>query len=145
MRNRIVGLDLAIADQLHNAGGGGDYLGQRGHVEDRLGSHPFPPGFKRAIPEGLAVNHLAIVPYQNNRTGNVSPLDCVFDDGINDGQPLARSCLRRPRRWISKSGKVERQHGYEDTNAQASKMLAHSVVDFGKDALNLYKRPRNSK
>ena len=53
--------DASLIEQLHHRGCGGNHLGQRGQIEDRIRGHGFVRRFERPGPEGPAIDHRAIV------------------------------------------------------------------------------------
>ncbi len=53
------------------AGGGGEALGERGHVEDGVDGHGLLGGLERAHAEGLAVDDVAIVADDDYRAGEL--------------------------------------------------------------------------
>ena len=65
----VVQPELALLEQLHQRRGGGDHLGEGGAVEDGIHRHGFRLRDQRALPVGLAVDDLAVVPDQQNGAG----------------------------------------------------------------------------
>ena len=72
--------------QLHDGSGGRHDFGQRREskiVSTVMGSRV---RFQRAVAEGLAIDHLAVVADQQDRARNFVVLDGGLDDGIEDGE-----------------------------------------------------------
>ena len=85
-RHRIVDPDFALLHQLHHRSGGGHDFGERSDVENRVHGHGLAARFERAIAEGLAVDHLSVVPDQQHRAGNLMVVDGVEDNGVEDAE-----------------------------------------------------------
>ncbi len=115
-RDRIVKLDAPGFDQLHHRRGGGNALGQRGKIEDRIHGHRLPVGygvllgscFQGSIPKGLSIDDATVVLHQYHRSGDGAFRNGLLHDGVDvgkacgsSGQPCRIRCSRRG--WGSSS------------------------------------------
>lgn len=64
--HRIIEAHAAVLNQLHHRGCGCDALGERGKIEDRIGGHGLAFRLERAVTEGFAIDHAAIVADEQN-------------------------------------------------------------------------------
>ena len=81
----VVQPELALFEQLHQRRRGGHDLGERGAVEDRIDGHRFELRNDRPVAVGLAVNHLSVVPDDQDRARQPSLLDGVVYGRIEGG------------------------------------------------------------
>ena len=94
--HRIVQAYFTLLHQLHDGGGSGDHLGERCQIENGVGCHGLAAGLEGAIAEGLAVDDLSVVPYQQHSAGHLVVVDGVEDDGVENRQFwVARGLGRR--------------------------------------------------
>ncbi len=91
LTSRSVEPELALVDQDHDGGGGGDRLGERGHVEDRVAGHRLV-GRLHPAAERLGVGDLAVTADQDDRAG-----DDLVVDGLVDRLTTARAGRGRGR------------------------------------------------
>ncbi len=82
----IVQPELSLLNQLHDRGRGGDALGERGDVEDRIDGHGFAGGLERPRAEGLAVDDAAVVADEYDSTGDEAAGDRLLHDRVDRGE-----------------------------------------------------------
>ena len=95
VRDGIVDADLALLVELHHRGGGDEILGERGHVEDGVLGHRFLRGHQRAHAVGAMEDDVAVVPDDDNRTGNLVVRDGIVDHGVDGREGCGRDGGRR--------------------------------------------------
>ena len=96
--DRIVEAELALLEQLHQRGRGGDYFGERRDVEDGVDGHGLALRNQRAVAVGLAMDDLAVVSDDQHRARNQAVAHGCFDHRVERGRCgkglLRRRCLR---------------------------------------------------
>ena len=80
---RIIQADFALLDQLHDRCGGRDHFGEGCQIENRIQRHGLAPRLQRAIAVGLPINHVPVVPDQENGARNVAIANGLLDNGID--------------------------------------------------------------
>src|SRR5262245_42376045 len=72
-RHPVVESDLPFFDHEHHGDGGGERLGERGDVEDRIFAHRAHLRLQAAVAEGAMVEYPRPLPYQKNGAGKDMP------------------------------------------------------------------------
>ena len=88
-----VKFEAAALDQLHDGSGGGDHLGERGGVVDRIGGERLGGGHYRALAVGAGVG-LAGAFDPEDAAGNLIGRDGVGHRGIHGREFLGQKCGR---------------------------------------------------
>ena len=101
---------FAPLHQLHYRSRRGHYLRQRGDVKDGIRSHGLAPRLERAVAEGLPVHHLAVVPDQQHRAGNLPVVDGFLNNGVEDAKAARRTGFGRSQRRRGKHAYCNRSH-----------------------------------
>ena len=105
-RYAIVELELPLAQQQHEGGDGGERLGERGEVEDRVGTHRRPFGLEAARAEGGVVEDLPGPADQDDRTGEGPRLDGRLEFALDGGEVHFASYATAGSRAVSRPRSV---------------------------------------
>ncbi len=79
----VVEADLALFDEAHDGGGGGDDLGEGGGVEDGVDGHGGAGGGEAAAAVGLAMEDLAVAADPGDGAGHLVGGDGFLDDAVD--------------------------------------------------------------
>jgi hypothetical protein len=79
----VVEAQLAVLDEQHRGGAGGDRLGERGEVEDGVGRHRLARRFDLARAVRLAVKDLPVAHHQDDGAGGALVVDRGGDGGVD--------------------------------------------------------------
>ena len=93
-RKRIVETNFAFLEETHDGRRRGEELGERGEIENRVGSHALAMRDERAFAECFAVNHMAAMADEKNASGDFAILDGGFDNRVENRKIGARRLLR---------------------------------------------------
>ena len=85
-RHRIVQPDFAFLYELHHRSGCGHNFRKRGDIENRVHRHGFLARLKGAVAESLAVDHLPVVPDQQDSAGSLIVVDGITHDRIKNSE-----------------------------------------------------------
>ena len=89
-RDPVLGSQLAVAREEHHQRGGGERLGERRQVEDRVRRHRRTLGDEAAAPERLVVEHLAAARDQDHGPWEHAAVDRAGDH-VGNGREVAGS------------------------------------------------------
>ena len=95
--------------ELHDCGGGGNHFGERGEIENCVERHEFVTRLQSAVAVGFAVDDLAVVPYDENCTGDCALLDGLLDDGVDGGEMNCGSGVLGVRDGRGSAGEADKQ------------------------------------
>src|ERR1700730_7542298 len=85
-RDAVAQSQLVLAHQHHHSDGGGERLGQRRKIEDRLHMHWRALGHKRAVGEGALENDIGVATHHQRGTGDDAALH-GFCESLLDFRP----------------------------------------------------------
>jgi hypothetical protein len=123
-RHFVIEIQLALVHERHERGGGGDRLGERRGVEDRVEGHRFLGRQQGSETEGLAVDHTVGTTDGHHAAGELALRQRLGDQPVDFGGPGRRgrcggAVRRRPRvdavGGVRASGKEQGEHGRQGT------------------------------
>ena len=76
---------LTLFKQLHHSARGGHDFGERRDIEDRVRGHGLFRRFQSAVTVSLPVNHLSVMPHEENRAGDLVFANRLVDRGVEIG------------------------------------------------------------
>ena len=89
-RHWIIEADLALLEQPHDGGGGGDHFGERRSVEDGIKRHRLAMRDQRPAAIGFLIDHVPVVPDQYHATGDEPVVDRALHLPIHRGRARER-------------------------------------------------------
>src|SRR5208337_2406159 len=97
LRHRIAHAKFPLLPKLHQGRSRRHHLRKRRTVKHRIERHRLPPRLNRAAAVSFAIDHLPVVPDDEDSARNLPLHDGVVDDGIENGETrikrsLAESC-----------------------------------------------------
>ena len=111
----VVELQLPAFDQLHDGGGGGDDLGQRGEIEQRVDRHRLLFRLLEAIAEGFAIGYALVVADDDHRTGHLAGAHLGLGDAVDCGQVLGAQQRWRGIWHIRQRGRIPKRGSSKTT------------------------------
>ena len=100
LRYRIVQPHLALFHQLHHSRSCNNHLGQRRQIKNRVQCHRLAPRLQCTLAVGLAIDHLPVMPDQQDSARNGPVMHRPLDDRVNRAHSRCGNRMLRVRRCV---------------------------------------------